>query len=69
VIERVEYRANLTEGEPEAGCQGHPKTICILLKGASLKSLDLEALRGATCARSHSCAMSLAECMDTLLKE
>jgi len=68
VIERVEYKANLKD-EPEAGCQGHPKTICVLLKGAALKSLDLEALRSATCARSHSCAMSLAESAEALLEE
>ncbi len=52
-----------------AGCIGHPKTICALLKGRRVSELPLEDLSEAACSLSSSCSQELAKAIEQTKKE
>jgi len=50
----------------DRGCQGHPRTIRVLLRGARLNELDVDALSEAACARDVSCGQTLSRLLREL---
>jgi len=58
----------IDEREIEEGCMGHPKTLSILLKGRSTKSIDLKELEGTYCKKWVSCGQILGKCLEKINK-
>lgn len=62
------YIRNLSiTGEP--GCVGHPKSLCILLKGRDINKLPIEELKAAGCNRNSSCGQELSKALKQLQKD
>ncbi len=68
VIEDLQIKPHINDAGNQMGCQGHPKTIMILLKGLPVSSINVEALTQAGCAREVACGQVLAQCLQDLLE-
>lgn len=68
VIEDLQITPHINGAGQEMGCQGHPKTIMILLRGLPISSINIEALTQAGCARDVACGQVLAQCLTDLLE-
>jgi hypothetical protein len=63
------HSLKIDEYKEPIGCQGHPKTLEILLKNRPVNSLDIESLSGAYCEKEISCSQILAKCINQLKEE
>jgi len=59
----------IEDREQAVGCGGHPKTITALVKGRSVKSIDVDALAEAACGRRMACGQALARCLRQIAEE
>ena len=66
VIEDLKITPHVTDAGKEMGCQGHPQTMMVLLRGLPVSSIDVEALTQAGCARDIACGQVLAQCLEDL---
>lgn len=56
----------IEEREQPKGCEGHPKSLEILLKNRPVNSIDVNALADSYCDKDVSCSQVLAECITQL---
>ncbi len=59
----------IIDREKREGCSGHPETIVALVRGRSLRTLDIGALSSAACGRDLACGQALAKCIRELVDE
>ncbi len=69
IIEDLEIHPHTNDEGVPRGCQGHPKTICVLLRGLPLEAVHVSALAEASCIRNLACGQALAKCIEDLRKK
>ncbi len=59
----------INERAAPKGCEGHPKSLEILLKNRPVNSIDVNALADSYCDKDISCSQVLAKCINQLKED